>query len=501
MSSALAAALRVSPRRQTGALDPAPEAFGQIAAGVALLLVGSSSALALHNGLRPNVPILVAIMFAIALWAGFKARVTRYNLLPRVMVFIYALPFSVLLGFLFDPKFVWVFTPNGYQIGLRPEINSIILMTGLAGLCGITAGFHFVAAFSRSSDETHAPSSTLTLGQPMYGLFVAGAVMLSKLSASPESLLQSTYSGKREAAKAATINFPAAYLVSYVVFVLLWLDIERERDRKAKLFKIAAFAFGVIYVIVVLQILRGDRESSGLVAALVALYLTAPGLNRLRPTRARMAKRVRRLALPLFTLVIVFVALGKARETVADVTSHLTLKQAIKFGWSYNTWTAVLWTNLGMAWQYDEGLIKYRLGGTYKGYLLSLPPGVISKIYGYQRPEEGWQGIAYDDPAHVSAGGLHAAVVPFKNFGAVGVMGVLFIYGALIGLAERAAGSLKFFPRLLWGSVFCASFIWFWYGDMPIIRALMAAVLLAGAYRLATLPHALFNPQPEPRPS
>jgi len=243
----------------------------------------------------------------------------------------------------------------------------------------------------------------------------------------------------------------------------------------------------------VLQILRGDRESSGLIAAFAALYLTAPVAAGSIPRPDVTRARIRRLALPLALLVTVFIALGKARETLATVSEHLTIGQMVRLGFSQNTWTAVLWRNLGTAWEYNEGLTDYKLGSTYRDYLLSLPPGVVAHAYGYERPEEAWRGLSYEDPAGVSAGGLHAVIPPFKNFGAGGVLVILFLYGVGISVLEAASLSYRVLPRLLWGSTFCASFIWFWYGDMPMIRAVMAALLLSLAYRFATSPRYVFG--------
>lgn len=491
--TAEAASLRVP--RYAGTA-PSPAAFAHMAAGLALTAIGFAASFALHSGVRPRPPLLVLLMLAVTLWAAWRAKVTRSNLLPRMMLLVFALPFSVLLGFLVNPNFAWVYTPRGYALGLVPEINSVILLIGLAGVNGMAAGLHFVAAFGGPA-RTVRLRDKQTLGRISFALFVAFAVILSQMSAAPQTVFDAAYSAKTAAATAVDINFPAAFLISYVTFVLLWIDVEREENRVARNWKIVGLGVALAYVTFVLQVLRGDRESSGLVAALAALYLTAPALNGLRPTRAQVARRIRRLVLPLLALVLAFVALGRARESGPLASSRVTFAQAVKFGWHYNTWTAILWTNLGTAWEYQQGLIKYRLGSTYRDYLLSIPPGVIAKAYGYERPQESWQGLAYEDPAHVSAGGLHVVIPSFKNFGAFGVVAVMALYGILFGVLERAAAEpFRFFPRLLWGSIFCASFLWFWYGEMTAIRAVMAAIILGIMYRLGTLPHAVFSQQP-----
>jgi hypothetical protein len=74
----------------------------------------------------------------------------------------------------------------------------------------------------------------------------------------------------------------------------------------------------------------------------------------------------------------------------------------------------------------------------------------------------------------VQFGGVHPVVVPFKNFGIFGVTAIMLLFGWIIGRVEvmgRAGGMVR---RFVYATFFVASFNWFWYGDMPMIRALMA---------------------------
>jgi hypothetical protein len=152
---------------------------------------------------------------------------------------------------------------------------------------------------------------------------------------------------------------------------------------------------------------------------------------------------------------------------------------------SQNTWTAVLWTNLGTACEHRHGVLHYKLGQTYVDYLLSLPPGVITRPIGFERPLEAAGMIVFEDPAGLSAGGLHVVIAPFKNFGMAGALLILALYGWLAAKLDimNTRGTLA--ARLLWASTMCAGFLWFWYGDMPFIRALMMAFLTYWLYRIA----------------
>jgi hypothetical protein len=464
---------------------PSPRAYANLLSACFFLFAGTFAAVGLHNGLRPPSAIVVAAMLAATLWGMLVPRVTRLNLLPRMMLFVYALPFSALLGYLIWDDYLWVFTARGFALGQDPEVMSVLTLTGLTGVCALVAAFHTVTAFTDPSDHRARPNTSHALGNGIFAVLIALAVGLSVLSSAPETVFQSAYGARQGDSAAAAINFPAAFLLSYVVFVLLWIDIERETDLTSRRWKMVGLVVAVTYVVVVLQILRGDRESSGLIAAFAALYLTAPTVHRFAPSSSVVRARLVRLVLPLAVLVTIFIALGKAREAVSQISERLSLGQMVRLGFSQNTWTGVLWTNLGTAWEFQQERLNYRMGKTYVDYALSLPPGVVSRAYGYVRPEESGQGLASEDPAGVSSGGLHVVITPFKNFGALGVLGVLFIYGTLIGLAERANGRGGQLARFLWASAFCASFIWFWYGDMPIIRAVMAVLIFFPFYNLA----------------
>jgi hypothetical protein len=268
--------------------------------------------------------------------------------------------------------------------------------------------------------------------------------------------------------------------------VALAVDIERDRDAASRRKKLLTLGLGVAYVVVVFQLLRGDRESSGLIVALAALYLTSPLRKTTRADSfAAIRKRIRRLTLPLLSAAVVYVWLGGARSLLIAGAESIGPMAMLQFGLSQNTWTAVLWRNLGTAWEYRHGLIHYKLGQTYLDYLLSLPPGFVTKAFGVDRPLEAWQGIAYEDPAGISAGGLHVVIAPFKNFGIAGALCVLFIYGWIGGYLDilNSRGSLA--ARLLWAATLCSGFLWFWYGDMPFIRAIMIAVAIYWMYRVA----------------
>jgi hypothetical protein len=452
------------------------------------LVFGGIVGAAFYGGITFHLIPGILVLATLTLLGLAVARETRLSLLPRFLIVLYALPFSALVGYLFSADFAWVFTPHGYDIIQDRVVLRDMIAIGIVGFCGLIAG---VAAASYRGNsppilDVSRPVAARTLGTGVFVALAALSVGISWLSAPAETIFQKAYMTDQAATAAARVNFASASLVSYILLVVLALDIERDTHRSSRHKKLIALAIGVAYVVIVLQLLRGDRESSGLIVALASVYLTSPIRKRRvkRPERV-IRRRIRRLVLPMLVAGVLYVSLGGARSLLVAGAETVGIKGMLQFGLSQNTWTAVLWTNLGTAWEYRHGLLHYKLGQTYVDYLISLPPGVITKAFGVERPLEAAQGIVFEDPAGLSAGGLHIVIAPFKNFGMAGALLILFLYGWVAGKIETMNTKGTLAARLLWASTMCAGFLWFWYGDMPYVRALMMTLLTYWLYRFA----------------
>jgi len=173
--------------------------------------------------------------------------------------------------------------------------------------------------------------------------------------------------------------------------------------------------------------------------------------------------------------------LGSLRNTLSS-GEEIVLREEFQSGFRANTWSGVLANNVGSAALFDVGGFEYIWGETYKQYLLSLPPGPISRFIGYERPLETYQGPSWWFPG-IGVGGMHPAVIPFHNFGVFGVFFILAIWGFFIRLVD-AGYNISFWPRFWYACLITNSFGWFWYGDMYLIRGLMAGLIVGGIYQL-----------------
>lgn len=458
----------------------AGRAGGDSAGWVAFLLAAAIVGTLLHADLLlPLEPLLIGFI-GLAVWVGISRPLTQANLLPRFFVLAYTLPFSIFVGYLFASDYDWMMTPHGRRIVSDPAIVREMTTLGVIGLLGLAAGFR-LAADRRAGPDIRSRFGH-ALGMLPFGVVAAAGVLLSWLSAPPETIFQARYAFEQSDSLSTRLNFPAAKVVSYVILILLAVDIERDAVGQRRRLKLWVLGAVVAYIVTFLQLLRGDRESFALVVALAGIHLTtAPG-----PEGAYRAlrRRARRLVLPAVALVGIFLFIGWARFALSGASAVVRPEVVAGYWLKTSTWTAVLWTVVGAVWEHRSGVLEYRLGGTYVDYLLSLPPGMITRGLGIERPFEAWRGIAWENPAGVSSGGLHAVIVPFKNFGALGVMGVLCAFGYLIGRIEIANARGGFLSRLVWGACLASGLHWFWYGDMPFIRAMTAALIAFLIYRL-----------------
>ena len=74
-----------------------------------------------------------------------------------------------------------------------------------------------------------------------------------------------------------------------------------------------------------------------------------------------------------------------------------------------------------------------------------------------------------------------------SNFGIFGVAIVSYIYSAGGTLIERKALKGSFSYVMLWLNIIAAIPIWFWYGEMTVIRAVMASIIVFYLFRLAVI--------------
>jgi hypothetical protein len=494
--SSIAPPFPAQQQRVEGAAPSAPAAY-RVLLAFFLGVIGIVLALMLVNGayLHERASILASLLVTFV--ALVSIRTSRNSWLSRFFILLLVMPYSATIGHLFVDDYVWWFSDVANALIATPEVERTLLMAGLIGICGLAAGMLLVTRRPIQPRRHCGP----TLTGPIFLLLLVFAVGLSYLSAPPETIFTAEYATAATRSIAEKVNFNGSFMLSYIVVILLYLDTEKRKasGRSYKLRMWSVFA-GAAYIVVWLQLLRGDRECSGLVVALAGLHLTSPDFS-LRPALRRVvqSRRARRLFALLSILAVVFLLTGFLRSMLSPGTRGQleTLGQQLSVAGRMNTWTGVLLTNLGAANDFAKGM-TYFYGKTYLDYALSLPPGVITHSLGWERPIEPNKGPAWWY-ADITGGGLHILVVPWKNFGPFGILFVMMLIGWLIGLVDRANERATMPVRFMYGALFAGSLLWFWYGDMNLIRAAMAAALVAVLYVAAVFIPGLFAGRRRPR--
>jgi hypothetical protein len=453
---------------------------------VALVLAFGAALVGFGFTLDLIVPLepAVVIFGALSVWGIFNQSVTRLSLLPRFMVLLYSVCFSVTIGHLFAPDYLWWRTPAAIALIRDEYVSADMMSVGTVGLLGFLAGIRLVQAFS-TLPQPQVLRRTPTLGPAATVFAACSAVLLSWVVAPKATIFTAAYNTGGAAIVAAPMNFNAAWLLSYVLIVLMFIDLEREPSATLRSFKRWWIAGAVAFIVIFLQVLRGDRECAGLLISLAFLYVTGTQSSRLLQRSSDLWRKMTRVAVPAVIVVVVFLVLGAVRVSLASAEKRqgLSLGESLQNTFQENTWSSILLTNLAQAGQFRNHTAQYLYGETYLDYLKSLPPGILTRAIGIERPLEADRGPNWWFRG-ISAGGIHAVVIPYRNFGMAGAFLVLLAAGTFIGWVEIRNDSAVFWTRLLYGATAVGSFFWFWYGDMTMIRALMSAAVVGPAYAL-----------------
>lgn len=430
-------------------------------------------------------------LFMLTLGVGvcvFAPKLSRLSLLPRLGTLVYLMPFLhgfEYLDFDFNKKhrWVWGLTPNAYNT--NPEIVSRLVMLGSVGIWSLAAGFMLASLFETKTNPTL--KRTHSLGAlPFLSIILLG-IGLSWIFA-PTQTISEAYYTQSEKGVASTLNFNAAWLVSYCLLALTLIDALKEKVRLLREIKLGLTFSAVAFVAVYLQFMRGKRDCAGLIAAFLALYLTdqsiTPLLARLKKLPSKkILKRIVFVGLIAMSLFLVLQTVGYVRSrTAGKVMTEVVSEEQSKIPMINGTWSAALETPLSVIGDFYYDRMDLHWGSTYLDYFLSLPPGIVTHFLGYERPLEGDHGPAWE--MRYGLGGTHLVVVPLMNFGVFGVVFFLMLFGFLLGRLEATASrNSDVFTRAAYGTAFIILPFWFWYGDMYLIRGAMSYICCISLYR------------------
>jgi hypothetical protein len=428
------------------------------------------------------------------LWSGYKHK--RVGVLMLLLWLVYALPFIHIIPYLWfdfgneNPLVLWGLVVNPYM--LEERIIQLTAMIGAVGSIGFALGVSLsnrIVFRDTGLDSAGYQRPIRLLSTPIWLVWVIGGVALSWLTAPQSTLFSAVYTESVSAL--ADANFSSAWMISYVLLAFALCDAILDKNPASKGFKRKVILGAIAFVVVFLQLLRGDRESIPFVfgVLLVYFYWAAP----LRQTH-RLHVPWKKIVAGGLVLVVVSMFIGATRHSLAEIRDMAQLVGLLADLYEaevisvssllHGTWSAVLLTPLSVAGDYVYKLMPLKLGEDYLNLFLSIPPGFVADAVGYTRPIDAMAGPAWE--MRYGLGGTHATVVPFMNFQMFGVLVIPALWAYIITRYEK--GALKRLSTrnlALLCTIAMAGPHWLWYGEKNGFNALIIWLLLAFFYQLS----------------
>jgi hypothetical protein len=440
------------------------------------------------------MPLSISIfifLFVLFFFYDFLKR-GKIGLLIFLVVTIFLFPFIHLIPYLWfdfnsDPYILWGLAVNPYMLDER--VIKLTAQIGSTGALGVAVGTLFGASSSSQVSNQDLKFNFKTLPIITWLLWILVGVFLSYLSAPKDSIFVSQYASSEINVE---INFNSSWLFSYIIFIYLFNDTSIETNKFYKKIKKYFYFISLSYVLIFLQLLRGDRESIPLIFGLLITHFHW-GLKFKRYTDFSYKIPWFKIALSVFSLVFISSIVGILRSELVGLKDIYELSGILfspenEIGLSnilHGTWSAVLLTPLSVAGDYINYLSSTLWGKDYFNILLSLPPGFIADLFEFKRPLDSLNGPAWE--MRYGIGGTHALVLPFRNFLMAGVLFIPLIWSLIISKVEiwivrnPTVNKLSLLPIILMVAPH-----WLWYGEKYLINALIIWVMFSFLYFLFT---------------
>lgn len=326
-----------------------------------------------HFGIYVPVWLSVLILVSVSIFLVGRYLDKRTGMMMTVMWLVYALPFMHIVPYLwFDfehevPHLLWGLAVNPYM--LDEQVIQLTAMIGAVGGIGFALGVSLNRrrlAWATMSTDVRARCEK-SLSFPFWMMWIIVGVGLSWLAAPQETIVTAAYTESESLLEGA--NFSSAWMVSYGFLIFAFCDAVLDLNPTRKPLKIKWAVFAIAFVVVYLQLMRGDRESLPLVLALFLIYFywSAPPSNKFGTGLFWL--KISILGVLLLSVAMIF---GVLRSTVSglDAGQFLAALAGLRESGSirisnmlYGTWSAVLLTPLSVAGDHINGFLRLGLGG------------------------------------------------------------------------------------------------------------------------------------------
>lgn len=419
------------------------------------------------------------------------------TVLAKLFWVVYAVPFITLIPYVFgdfqqfDPKFIWgvsnIYVTNESVVQLTAALGAI----GALGLSlGIIVGCGRVRGKWMQSQEPGVTPDFSPLSYATYFLFLILATAVSYLARTSGSISDTAYTDGSSIA--SQLNWDGTWMLGIALLFIPAADALLDSDpdrRRVKL--VFVFTFALI-IVVGFGLATGSRATLFTLLALpLALLFWVPKMQAKRVPGVKLQVAIAMVLLSGFVLGQITgsirteaVTRGGVAAATFDALSRAgsSPDQFFKFI-TQGTWTSVLLTPLSVAGDSINEGMENRFGSDYFDIFASVIPSPVANAIGYERPLTAKRGPAYE--MRFGQGGTHAVVLPFRNFGLIGIFIILYLLGLLLVVMEGKAlrsGSVSGLAFLLLAVVVAPR--WFWYSDKNAIAGFIAWGISTLLYKL-----------------
>lgn len=463
----------------------------QIISLVLFFFIGIISIICFHIGYYFSISISVLLILLTTIFILRSYKKNKIGLLICIIYLVFILPFIHIPPYIwFDfssrPYFMWGLVANPYMVD--EKIIKLTAMLGAVGSIGIALGVAFASQKNKHIIEKTNLNHPNTMGLAIWLTWVSIGLLLSWLNAPTDSIFTSNYTDSKAPIDGG--NFASSWMMSYVIITFAFCDTIFEKNNKLKKIKQKISIMILIYIVIFLQLLRGDRESLPWVFGLFLLYYVWGVKYTQKPGFQIPWHKV-----GLFTFIIFFFSIIVAvlRSSVAGFDIIQLVSLLIEYNkegvldlsnFLNGTWSGVLMTPLSVAGDFINNNLTLKLGKDYLNLFLSIPPGFIADLFGYVRPIDSSAGPAWE--MTYGLGGTHAVVVPFMNFRMTGVLLIPAIWtSALIFYEKQTLKKTNVINLAFLVTIVMCSPHWLWYGEKAGLNAFILWFILKYFYKIS----------------
>ena len=439
------------------------------------------------------LPVLssVIIFIVVACYLVWLYQRKKTGPLMLLVFLVYSLPFIHIIPYIwFDynnpPNKMWGLATNPYMFD--QTIIELMSMIGAVGSIGLIIGISYSSLKLRTNVKKNSyqiVNKIQTLPMSFFLAWVFIGVIFSWLFAPEQTIFKAVYTQSK--AVSDNWNFGSIWMFSYAFLAFAFADSLFEKSKNIRIIKKKVIVYSILFVVMWLQLLRGDRESLPFVMGCI-LVRFAWGNN------LKFLKKINWQKVLSWILIIFFVSyiVGVLRSTMVDKDIFMIttiVEEDIKNDESgisslmNGTWSGALLSPLSISGDYINNALAIKYGQTYIDLLISIIPGFIADWIGYARPIDGWRGPAWE--MRYGIGGTHAVVVPFMNFRIIGVFSIILFWSFILAKMElKVKKSSNVIDLSFLVIITTALPHWLWYGEKNIINSLIIWLILSFFYRL-----------------